>query len=145
MSTDFEQRLRAEMEHIAVRPRPGLVKDAHRRYRGKRRRIRAVAAAATAVAIAAGTVAGVAAATASPTAIPALTTAYVLSHASSALAATNRIMYTTTTTTTSARRQPRGSSPTSGSKAAGLGRSMNRPAASRSGTPGCRLATVSRP
>ena len=100
MSTDFEQRLRAEMEHIAVRPRPGLVKDAYRRYRGKRRRIRAVAAAATAVAIAAGTVAGVAAATASPTAIPALTTAYVLSHASSALAATNRIMYTTTTTTT---------------------------------------------
>lgn len=100
MSTDFEQRLRGEMEHIAVRPRPGLVKDAYRRYRGKRRTIRAVAAAAAAVAIAAGTLAGVAAATASPTAIPAQTTAYVLSHASSALATTNRIMYTTTTTTT---------------------------------------------
>lgn len=99
MSTGFEQRLRAEMEHIAVRPRPGLVKDAYRSYRRRRRTIRAVAAAAAAVAIAAGTVTGIAAATASPAAIPAQTTAYVLSHASSALATTNRIMYTTTTTT----------------------------------------------
>jgi hypothetical protein len=45
MSTDFEQRLRAEMEQVAVRPRPGLVKEAYRSYRGKRRMTRAVVAA----------------------------------------------------------------------------------------------------
>jgi hypothetical protein len=98
MSAGFEQRLRAEMEHVAVRPRPGLVKEAYRRYRGRRRMIRAVAATGTAMAIAAGTAVGVVAATASPAAIPAQTTAYVLRHVSSALAATNRIMYTTTIT-----------------------------------------------
>jgi hypothetical protein len=98
MSTDFEQRLRAEMEQVAVRPRPGLVKEAYRSYRGKRRRTRAVAATATAVAVAAGTAVGVAAVTASPAAIPAQTTAYVASHVSSALATANRIMYTSTIT-----------------------------------------------
>jgi hypothetical protein len=98
MSTDFEQRLRAEMEQVAVRSRPGLVMEAYRSYRGKRRILRAVAATGTAVAIAAGTAVGVAAATASPAGIPAQTTAYVLSHVSSALATANRIMYTTTTT-----------------------------------------------
>jgi hypothetical protein len=66
MSTGFGQRLRAEMDQVAVRPRPGLVTEAYRRYRGKRRMMRAVAAAGTALAIAAGTVAVVAAATASP-------------------------------------------------------------------------------
>ena len=90
MSTGFEQRLRAEMEQVAVRPRPGLVNEAYCSYRGKRRMIRAVAATGTAMAIAAGTAVGVAAATASPAAIPAQTTAYVVSHVSSALATTNR-------------------------------------------------------
>lgn len=98
MSTGFEQRLRAEMAQVVVRPQPGLVKEAYRSYRGRRRMIRAVAAAGTAMAIAAGTAAGVAAATASPAAIPAETTAYIASHVSSAFATTNRIMYTSTTT-----------------------------------------------
>jgi hypothetical protein len=98
MSNDFEQRLRSGMEHVAVRPRPDLVKEAYRSYRGKRRVIRAIAVTGAAMAIAAGTAAGVAAATASPAVVPAQTTVYVLSHASSALATANRIMYTTTTT-----------------------------------------------
>jgi len=94
MSTDFEQRLRAEMEQVQVSPRPGLVNEAYRSYRGKRRLIRALAATGTAMAIAAGTAAGVAAATASPTAIPAQTTAYIVSHVSSALATSDEISYT---------------------------------------------------
>jgi hypothetical protein len=93
MSTNFEQRLRAEMEQVKVSPRPGLVNEAYRSYRGKRRLTRALAATGTAMAIAAGTAAGVAA-TASPTAIPAQTTAYVVSHVSSALAASDEILYT---------------------------------------------------
>ena len=96
MSTGFEQRLRAEMEQAAVRPRPGLVKEAYRSYRRKRRMTRAVVAAGAAVAIAAGTAVGVTAATTSRAAIPAQTTAYVVSHVSSALATANRITYTTT-------------------------------------------------
>jgi hypothetical protein len=95
MSTDFEQHLRAEMEQVNVSPRPGLVNEAYRSYRGKRRMIRTVATAGTAMVIAAGTAAGVAAATASPAAIPAQTTAYVVSHVSSALAANDDISYTT--------------------------------------------------
>jgi hypothetical protein len=94
MSTDFEQRLRAEMEQVEVSPRPGLVNEAYRSYRGKRRLIRALAATGTAMAIAAGTAAGVTAATASPTAIPAQTTAYVVSHVNSALATSDEISYT---------------------------------------------------
>jgi len=94
MSTDFEQRLRTEMEQVAVRPRPGLVTEAYRRYRGKRRMMRAAAAAGTAMAIAAGTVAVVATATASPAAIPAQATAYIVSHVSSALATTGEISHT---------------------------------------------------
>jgi hypothetical protein len=53
-------------------------------------------AATGAAAIATGTAVGVAAAT-SPAAIPPQTTAYVVSHVSSALAATNRMAYTNTT------------------------------------------------
>ncbi len=94
MSTDFEQRLRAEMEQVTVRPRPGLVNEAYRSYRGKRRTTRTVAAAGTALVIAAGTAAGVAAATASPTAIPAQSTAYIVNHVSSALATSDEISYT---------------------------------------------------
>ncbi|MGH3151035.1 MAG: hypothetical protein ACRDOB_09930 [Streptosporangiaceae bacterium] len=95
MSTDFEQRLRAEMEQVKVNPRPGLVNAAYRSYRGKRRLIRALAATGTAMAIAAGTAAGVAAATSSPAAIPAQTTAYIVSHISSALATNDEISHTT--------------------------------------------------
>ena len=94
MSTDFEQRLLAEMEQVKVSPRPGLVNEAYRSYRGKRRLIRALAATGTAMAIAAGTAAGVAAATASPTAIPAQTAAYIVSHVSSAVATSDEISYT---------------------------------------------------
>jgi len=95
MSTDFEQRLRSEMEQVDVRPRPDLVKAAYRSYRGNRRMMRAVAVTGAA-AIAAGTAVGVVVATTSPLPIPAQTTAYVISHVSSALAATNRIAYTNT-------------------------------------------------
>jgi hypothetical protein len=94
MSTDFEQCLRAEMEQVKVSPRPGLVNEAYRSYRGKRRLIRAVAATGTAMIIAGGTAAGVAAATASPAAIPAQSTAYIVSHISSALASSDEISYT---------------------------------------------------
>lgn len=97
MSTDFEQRLRAEMEQVAVRPRPGLVNEAYRSYRSKRRMIRAVAAAGTAMAVAAGTAVGVAAVMASPATIPAQTTAYIVSRVSNALATTSEISYTIVT------------------------------------------------
>jgi hypothetical protein len=98
MSTDFEQRLRAEMQQVPVRPRPGLVKEAYRGYRGKRRMTRAVVAAGAAVAIAAGTAAGLTAATTTPGTILKQTTAYVLRHVVSALATTNQITYTNTIT-----------------------------------------------
>jgi len=32
MSIDFEERLRADMGRVQVRPRPGLAREAHRRY-----------------------------------------------------------------------------------------------------------------
>lgn len=94
MNTDFEQRLRAEMEQVAVRSRPGLVREAYRGYRGKRRMTRTVVAGGTAAAIAAGAAVGVAATTTSPIAVPVQTTAYVVSHVRSALAASSRIEYT---------------------------------------------------
>ncbi|HYK28590.1 MAG TPA: hypothetical protein VEV61_11545 [Streptosporangiaceae bacterium] len=98
MSTDFEQRLQAEMGRVAVRSRPGLVTDAYRGYQGKRRMTRAVVAGATAAAIAAGTAVGVAATTTSPIAVPVQMTAYVVGHVRSALAASNRMAYTRLTT-----------------------------------------------
>ena len=101
MSIDFEQRLRSEMSQVAVRPRPGLVTDAYRACHARRRTARAVAAGTAAVAAAAGTVigAGVTAspgAVPAPIAVPARTTAYVVSHVSSALAATSAVDYTST-------------------------------------------------
>src|SRR6202451_4007990 len=80
MSTDFRQRLRAEMEQVKVSPRPGLVNEAYRSYRGKRRLIRALAATGTAMAIAAGTAAGGAAGPAAPPAAPALATSDEISY-----------------------------------------------------------------
>ena len=97
MSTDLEQRLRAEMEQAVVQPRPGLVREAYRGYRRKRRMRRTAVAAGTAAAIAAGTAAGVTAATTAP-AVSAQTTAYVVSHVNGALAANSQITYTTTVT-----------------------------------------------
>lgn len=91
MTTGFEQRLRSEMEQVAVRPRPGLVREAYRGYRGRRRTARAVAATGTA-AIAAG--AGVGMTATGPGGFQADTTAYVVSHVGSALTATSRITYT---------------------------------------------------
>ena len=49
MSIDFEERLRADMGQVQVRPRPGLAREAHRRYqKGRRRTALAVAATGTA-------------------------------------------------------------------------------------------------
>jgi hypothetical protein len=97
MSTDFEQRLRSEMEQVTVRPRPGMVREAYRCYRARRRTARAVAVTGTAAVAAAGTAVGLGGTAGSGTsATPAETTAYVVSHVSSALAATNTIGYSYT-------------------------------------------------
>jgi len=95
MSIDFEERLRADMGRVQVRPRPGLAREAHRRYITRRRRTAlAVAATGTAAAVA-GATAGFAltAGTAGTATID--TTAYVVNHVSAALAATDAIGYTT--------------------------------------------------
>ena len=56
MSIDFEERLRADMGQVEVHPRPGLAREAHRRYRqGRRRTALAVAATGTAAAVAGAT------------------------------------------------------------------------------------------
>jgi hypothetical protein len=95
MSIDFEERLRADMGHVQVRPRPGLAQEAHRRYqKGRRRNALAVAATGTAVAVA-GATAGFALTAGSPGSAPLQTTAYVVSRVSSALAATDVIGYST--------------------------------------------------
>ena len=53
MSIDFEDRLRADMGRVQVRPRPGLAREAHRRYvKSRRRTALAVAATGTAAAVA---------------------------------------------------------------------------------------------
>jgi hypothetical protein len=97
MSTDFEQRLRSEMEQVTVRPRPGLAGEAYRRYRARRRTARTVAVTGTAAVAAAGTAVGLGGTAGSgPSATPAETTAYVVSHVSSALAATDTIEYSYT-------------------------------------------------
>jgi hypothetical protein len=94
MSTDFEERLRADMGRVQVRPRPGLAREAHRRYAKSRHRTAlAVAATGTAAAVA-GATAGFALTSGTSGAGPAETTAYVLDHVAAALAATNAIGYT---------------------------------------------------
>jgi hypothetical protein len=95
MSIDFEDHLRAEMGRVQVRPRPGLAREAHRRYaRSRRRTALAVAATGTAAAVA-GATAGFALTARTPGTGPIETTAYVVNHVSSALAATDAIGYTT--------------------------------------------------
>ena len=95
MSIDFEDQLRAEMGRVQVRPRPGLAREAHRRYaRSRRRTAFAVAATGTAAAVA-GATAGFALTAGTPGTGPIETTAYVVNHVSSALAATDAIGYTT--------------------------------------------------
>ena len=95
MSIDFEERLRADMGHVEVHPRPGLVREAHRRYRqGRRRTALAVAATGTAAAVA-GATAGFALTAGSPGTAPIQTTAYVVSRVSGALASTDTIGYST--------------------------------------------------
>ena len=98
MSIDFEDQLRAEMGRVQVRPRPGLAREAHRRYaRSRHRTALAVAATGTAAAVA-GATAGFAltAGTTGTTGTgPIDTTAYVVNHVSSALAATDAIGYST--------------------------------------------------
>lgn len=93
MSIDFEERLRADMGQVQVRPRPGLAREAHRRYqRGRRRTALAVAATGTAAAVA-GATAGFALTAGGPGTGPIETTAYVVSRVNSALAATHTIGY----------------------------------------------------
>ena len=95
MSIDFEERLRADMGRIEVRPRPGLAREAHRRYqKGRRRNALAIAATGTAAALA-GATAGFALTAGSPGTGPIQTTAYVVSRVSGALAATDTIGYST--------------------------------------------------
>ena len=95
MSIDFEDQLRAEMGRVQVRPRPGLAREAHRRYiKSRRRTALAVAATGTAAAVA-GATAGFALTAGTPGTGPIETTAYVVNHVSSALAATDAIGYTT--------------------------------------------------
>ena len=94
MSTDFEERLRADMRRVQVRPRPGLAREAHRRYaRSRRRTALAVAATGTAAAVA-GATAGFALTARTADTGPIETTASVVSHVSAALAATDAIGYT---------------------------------------------------
>jgi hypothetical protein len=95
MSIDFEDQLRAEMGRVQVRPRPGLAREAHRRFaRSRRRNALAIAATGTAAAVA-GATAGFALTAGTPGTGPIETTAYVVNHVSSALAATDAIGYTT--------------------------------------------------
>jgi hypothetical protein len=95
MSTDFEERLRADMRQVQVRPRPGLAREAHRRYaRSRRRTAFAVAATGTAAAVA-GATAGFALTARTADTGPIETTASVVSHVSAALAATDAIGNTT--------------------------------------------------
>jgi len=95
MSIDFEDQLRAEMGRVRVTPRPGLAREAHRRYaRSRRRTALAVAATGTAAAVA-GATAGYAATARTPGTAPIETTAYVVSHVTSALSATDAIGYST--------------------------------------------------
>ena len=94
MSIDFEERLRSEMAAVQVRPRPGLVREAYRGCQRRRRVTRAVAAAGTAAVAAGGTAAGLGATAGGGTGtVPVETTAYVVSHVTSALAATTTISY----------------------------------------------------
>lgn len=95
MSIDFEERLRADMGQVEVRPRPGLAREAHRRYqRGRRRTALAVAATGTAAAVA-GVTAGFALTAGSSGTATIETTAYVVNRVSGALAATDTIGYST--------------------------------------------------
>jgi hypothetical protein len=95
MSIDFEDQLRADMGRVQVRPRPGLAREAHRRHiKSRRRTALAVAATGTAAAFA-GATAGFALTAGTPGTGPIETTAYVVNHVSSALAATDAIGYTT--------------------------------------------------
>lgn len=97
MSIDFEDRLRADMARVQVTARPGLAREAHGRFaRSRRRTALAVAATGTAAAVA-GATAGLtltAGTSGSSGDAAAGTTGYVVSHVTSALAATNAISYT---------------------------------------------------
>jgi hypothetical protein len=86
MSIDLERELRDEMERAPIRPRPNLVREAHRRFRRRRLATRAALAAGTAVAVSVATVIAV---TGLPGQQRIETTAYVISQMNNALAAAN--------------------------------------------------------
>jgi hypothetical protein len=95
MSIDFEDQLRADMGRVQVRPRPGLAREAHRRHVKRRHRTALTVAATGTAAVVAGATAGYALTAGTPGSAPIETTASVVSHVSSALAATDAIGYTT--------------------------------------------------
>jgi hypothetical protein len=104
MSTDFEERLRAELAQVPVRaPRPGLARDAYRRYRAARRRLRVALAATGTAAVVAGAVLIVSGHPA-PGGPPGGTTA-VVADVTRALASTDAIEDATTRLTQSAGQQ----------------------------------------
>lgn len=97
MNTDITDRLRSQMAQVQVQVPPGLARRAYLGYRRRRLAGRAVVAGGAAAVIATGTAVAAGVTRAEPP-IGAQTTAYVVSHLRSALAATPAIAYATTRT-----------------------------------------------
>ena len=93
MSIDFEDQLRAEMGQVQVRPRPGLAREAHRRYLKRRRRTALALTATGTAAVVAGAAAGFGLTAGTAGTGPIATTAYVVGRVSTALAATDTVGY----------------------------------------------------
>jgi hypothetical protein len=90
MSIDFERRLRSEMEHAPISPRPNVVREAYRRSRRRRHATRGALTAATAMAAGvAATVALIPGGPAQPNQRNTETTAYLVSRLTSALTGSN--------------------------------------------------------
>jgi hypothetical protein len=90
MSIDFERRLRSEMEHAPISPRPNVVREAYRRSRRRRHATRGALTAATAMAAGvAATVALIPGGPAQPHQRNTETTAYLVSRLTSALTGSN--------------------------------------------------------
>lgn len=98
MNTDFTDQLRSQMGQVRIQVPPGLARQAHRRYRRRRLAVRAAVASGAAVVIGAGTAVAAGVTRTTPAIPQGQTAAYVVSHVSSALAATRAITYTTTQT-----------------------------------------------
>lgn len=97
MNTDITDRLRSQMAQVRVQVPPGLARQAYLGYRRRRLAGRAAVAGGAAAVIAAGTAVAAGVTRAEPP-IAAQTTAYVVSHLRSALAATRTIAFASTRT-----------------------------------------------